>query len=839
MKHLFTLKSLLLTLVMLCGLNAWGETPVYSLTFPVLSGTENSAYGTVHETESNGVTWDVYGNQTLGDYLGVGGKSLSNVGRTLTSKSAVSTVAISKITLNHNGISNSSITINSIKVEGSTVSDFSSDVKTATITSPSFDVSTIGSLDFALESDEWAANSYFRITVNCTNNNTKKNYRFDISSVDFYAASGAVVVSAPTFSAANAADLDPNYSTLGEGTGVITMTSATEGATIYYSTTGEDADDFVKSSTFEGFKASSATDEGVKTIWAYAESASVKSSVASASYTFAQPQVEKPVVNLEGTPGAGSDYLVGQTVKVTATCATDGATLVYSYTNGDDYVALPAEGVTVTSEEETTVNVYVKAVKENYKDSYYVKSSVNFINPPKEVTFTKVTDASQLVVGAKYAIINATTTKIVSGYDGSSFTSTTTSATDGVVNAMDNQVIVFTLGGNGDADNSWTLYDNTKGKYVGGSTSVSFVFGDDASTLKNWTIAFVDTEGSVKIYNGSRGFIFMNSSGAVKNYATSNYGNSSYSYPTLWRLDEPVATKTGLDAVLAGNVGDKYQINCALRVNYKDENYVYASTIGGGSTKTAPTEAQKEEWWSDVEKEFNQNDWVAIQGLEDVQVGAEIEAGSVATLVSNSEFPVIKFDSMKTADGTAIDANTYRVANFNIGSDSPLVNKLWLVAPQPAEYCKVKAYVDADNYVEATGLFAQSGSEATTIEGTSYEPLDMVVNLADADKKITEPGWYVFEGIVIKNGNDLELNAISATAGSIETGVEGVETSSVKVYGAEGVINVESEEVAPIAVYSANGAIVSSVEASSASIAVAPGFYIVKAGNSVSKVTVK
>ena len=26
MKHLFTLKSLLLTLVMLCGLNAWGET---------------------------------------------------------------------------------------------------------------------------------------------------------------------------------------------------------------------------------------------------------------------------------------------------------------------------------------------------------------------------------------------------------------------------------------------------------------------------------------------------------------------------------------------------------------------------------------------------------------------------------------------------------------------------------------------------------------------------------------------------------------------------------------------------------------------------------------------
>lgn len=832
MKHLFTLKSLLLTLVMLCGLNAWGETPVYSLTFT--KDTKGSAYADPHETVSGGVAWSVYGNQAQGDFLGVGGKSITNVDRTLTSQSAVSTVAISKITLKHNGISNSGIKINSIKVEGSTVSDFSSDVKTATITSPSFDVSTIGSLDFALESDEWAANSYFRITVNCTNNNTKKNYRFDISSVDFYAASGAVVVSAPTFSAANAADLDPNYSTLGEGTGVITMTSATEGATIYYSTTGEDADDFVKSSTFEGFKASSATDEGVKTIWAYAESASVKSSVASASYTFAQPQVEKPVVNLEGTPGAGSDYLVGQTVKVTATCATDGATLVYSYTNGDDYVALPAEGVTVTSEEETTVNVYVKAVKENYKDSYYVKSSVNFINPPKEVTFTKVTDASQLVVGAKYAIINATTTKIVSGYDGSSFTSTTTSATDGVVNAMDNQVIVFTLGGNGDADNSWTLYDNTKGKYVGGSTSVSFVFGDDASTLKNWTIAFVDTEGSVKIYNGSRGFIFMNSSGAVKNYATSNYGNSSYSYPTLWRLDEPVATKTGLDAVLAGNVGDKYQINCALRVNYKDENYVYASTIGGGSTKTAPTEAQKEEWWSDVEKEFNQNDWVAIQGLEDVQVGAEIEAGSVATLVSNDAFPVVEFVTESHTTGTAIEANTYRVANF-VDSDNELVKKLWLVDPQPAEHCFVKGYVAS---LEDVLVDADAGVGLAEIKSGEKDVVTMYVNYKTTDFSITTPGWYRFEGVVVNGTSSLELNAVKMNEGTA-TGVEGVETSSVKVYGAEGVINVESEEVAPIAVYSANGAIVSSVEASSASIAVAPGFYIVKAGNSVSKVTVK
>ena len=296
-----------------------------------------------------------------------------------------------------------------------------------------------------------------------------------------------------------------------------------------------------------------------------------------------------------------------------------------------------------------------------------------------------------------------------------------------------------------------------------------------------------------------------------------------------------VKTVTGLDAVLdaahAGNVGGQYRINCALRVNYKDAKYAYASTIGGGSTKTAPTEAQKEEWWSDVEKNFNQNDWVAIQnsGLE---LGDEIEAGSVVTLVSNDAFPVVEFDSMNSKLVTAIAANTYRVANF-VDSDNELVKKLWLVDPQPAEHCFVKGYVaNLGDIIEVDGVFVAE------IKSGDKDVVTMYVNYKTTDFSITTPGWYRFEGVVVNGTSGLELNAVKMNEGTA-TGVEGVETSSVKVYGAEGVINVESEEVAPIAVYSANGAIVSSVEASSASIAVAPGFYIVKAGNSVSKVTVK
>ena len=543
--------------------------------------------------------------------------------------------------------------------------------------------------------------------------------------------------------------------------------------------------------------------------------------------TVAEPEISASSANY------GTAYFTNSTATAKITCATTDATIKYAITDGtaepttwSDY----SKGavVEIASTEPATKTLWAKAVK-GLDESTVAKKEFTFINPPKQLTFTKVTDASQLVAGAKYAIINATTTKIVSGYDGSTYTSTTTSASDGIVTTMDNAVIVFTLGGNGDADNSWTLFDNTKGKYVGGGSKTSFAFGDDASELSNWTITFVDTKGSVKIYNGKRGFNFS-SSGAVKNYATSNYGANDYTYPTLWKMVE--GTETGLDAVLVGEVGNKYQINTPLCVNYKDDNYVYASTTKGGFTKTAPTEAQKEEWWSDKAADFNQNDWVAIQGLVDVQVGAEIEAGSVATLVSNDAFPVVEFVTESHTTGTAIEANTFRVANF-VDSDNELVKKLWLVDPQPAEHCYVKGYVASlGDVVEIDGVFVAE------IKSGEKDVVTMYVNYNPADFSITATGWYLFEGVVVNGTSGLELNAVNVNEGTA-TGVEGVETSSVKVYGAEGVINVESEEVAPIAVYSANGAIVSSVEASSASIAVAPGFYIVKAGNSVSKVTVK
>ena len=562
-------------------------------------------------------------------------------------------------------------------------------------------------------------------------------------------------------------------------------------------------------------------------------------------YTTPAGFVEKPVITETSTPDFGSSYYTTSTATATIASATEGATIQYAITgdNVTDAATIESwtEGATVsiTSEVAGTKILWAKAVKDG-KESVVASKEFTFTTDvaPEGTYFVLVTDASQIVEGAKYVITSETDDAAMLGWEtgDKNCKPQSVTASNGVLELPADFTGIITLG---KTETGYTL-KQLDGLYLTATgTDKNYLVAKSALEDNSyWTITIGNNNvASIKnVKNTSRGVMQYNSS----NKLFSCYNKASQNSLHLYRLakEVPVATKTGLDAVLAGNVGGKYQINCALRVNYKDDNYVYASTIGGGSTATAPTAAQAKEYWSDKVENFRQNDWVAIADLDETYVGKEIEAGSVATYVENNGFPVIKFDSMNAKEGTKVETNTYRVANFNIGSTSPVVNKLWLVSPQPAEYCKVKGYVDVAD-VKASYLFAQTGSEATVIEGTPYEPLDMTINLADADKKITEQGWYVFEGIVIKNGKDLELNAISATAGSIETGVEGVETSSVKVYGAEGVINVESEEVAPIAVYSANGAIVSSVEASSASIAVAPGFYIVKAGNSVSKVTVK
>ena len=301
-----------------------------------------------------------------------------------------------------------------------------------------------------------------------------------------------------------------------------------------------------------------------------------------------------------------------------------------------------------------------------------------------------------------------------------------------------------------------------------------------------------------------------------------------------------VSTENGLDKVLSANDNEEYIINTALFGHYHDGTYLYASTKGNsGSSKNTFNEDKKSEEFSDNEEEFIQEDWVAIADLTSDYVGQEIESGNLATVLSNTDYPVISFnEDVSSAEGK-MGINTFRVENFNIHAENAAVSNIWLVAPQPAEYCSVKGYVKTANVNAAEGyLVLQSAESATTTENdTESEPLTMNVYYDPATITLGDEGLYSFTGIVSKESDALKFTALTVTGKP--TGIEDVDAGTTRIVAANGNINVAADKQTTIAVYSANGQLITAIEASSATIAVTPGFYIVKVGNQVTKLAVR
>lgn len=173
----------------------------------------------------------------------------------------------------------------------------------------------------------------------------------------------------------------------------VTITCATSGATIHYTTDGTTPD--ATSDTYSSPIAITA-DTTIKAI--AIKDGMDNSSVASASYTIVLPTVATPTF----TPSAG-EVLSG--TEVTIACATDGATIYYT-TDG----STPTED----SDEYTdpivvTAQVTIKAIgiKEDYQNST-VASATYKIGQPTAETPTFTPSAGEVVSGTTVALACAT-----------------------------------------------------------------------------------------------------------------------------------------------------------------------------------------------------------------------------------------------------------------------------------------------------------------------------------------------------------------------------------------------------------------------------------------------
>ncbi|MGM9829065.1 MAG: DUF5018 domain-containing protein [Muribaculaceae bacterium] len=94
------------------------------------------------------------------------------------------------------------------------------------------------------------------------------------------------------------------------------------------------------------------------------------------------------------------------------------------------------------------------------------------------------------------------------------------------------------------------------------------------------------------------------------------------------------------------------------------------------------------------------------------------------------------------------------------------------------------------------------------------------------------------DDMVVYSVSNVDLG-ISAMKFGKSTGVSAVETSDIRAFAANGNIVVNNPNAENVTVYTVAGAEVANTSATDASIAVAPGLYIVKAGNAAQKILVK
>lgn len=188
-----------------------------------LQGTNNSYAGNCDVTADE-VTWNFTGNSQINPWR-LGGKSLTGTDRTVYTKTAIAD-DVTKVEVVH-GTAN--LTVNSFKMLVASSADFSDAI--------SYDGTFTASATATFirpEGTSWA-NKYYKFVYNVTVSGSSNKY-VQFSGVKFYAVPAAANVATPVLTAEEGKVTDGNFTEAF----TLTMTCATEGASIYYTLDGTD-----------------------------------------------------------------------------------------------------------------------------------------------------------------------------------------------------------------------------------------------------------------------------------------------------------------------------------------------------------------------------------------------------------------------------------------------------------------------------------------------------------------------------------------------------------------------------------------------------------------------
>ncbi len=267
----------------------------------------------------------------------------------------------------------------------------------------------------------------------------------------------------PTFSSEDGSELAVGST--------VTLSCTTSGATIQYSTDGGTSWTTGSSITLN--------DLGSVTIQARSVLNEVTSSITEVTYTVAPAM---PTFS----PESGTTITSGEAV--TISCATSGATIEYSTDNGTTWTT----GTSVTLSTTGSVTVQARATLSNVTSSvseatYTVSDSQS---QSDAYIFSRVTSTSDLVVGARYLIVNEEYGKTLGTQQSNNFAAEAITITDNstTISATGN-VQIITLGGSSGAytlqipDGNYLYFNYSSSNYLKTNSSAT-----DAGSL--WSIGF-------------------------------------------------------------------------------------------------------------------------------------------------------------------------------------------------------------------------------------------------------------------------------------------------------------------------------------------------------------
>ena len=179
--------SFMMALFVSVGMWADVGTLFYTFTPQKLSSGNVTDYTKTGDQTVDGMDWNVPGNWYGTGALRIGGKSISNIDRTITGKSKMGD-AIAQIVITHAGTTSDALVVNSVKLTVASDADFTADVVTKTLVAGTdFTVAknTNGTITFEPAADYWAKDAYYKFDFNVSNSNSS-NYAFVLSKIEFY-----------------------------------------------------------------------------------------------------------------------------------------------------------------------------------------------------------------------------------------------------------------------------------------------------------------------------------------------------------------------------------------------------------------------------------------------------------------------------------------------------------------------------------------------------------------------------------------------------------------------------------------------------------------------------